>query len=1124
MNFKRLIHKNIRYFAKYYKLVAVAVVITVAVIVGSLMVGDSVRNTLVQRVNERLGDTETIVFSRQSFMSQELLQTPIFDESARGILLINGFVAQGNRLIPVMVWGVDDMDIARGGFRINRALAREMGISNASNTPSSIALRLPATGLVPSGSLFVTENYTTSMRLSPAGDRIFGDFVVEANQGGNVSLQNEHVVPLNLFVNREELAEVLETDGRINLILANYIITAEELNEVWTPEMSGLSFASRDEIINRTIEEAPDDHTIPNLREVISHRRIESSTYIPNERETVRDRKVISGDQIRGRKMPGMLFYRGEWFYRENFTEIVSDRIFLQQEVSDIIMRDNENPNRLFSYLINAIEFNNISIPYSFITAIDRFGGETLEKNDIILSDYTANRLGARVGDEITISYFISHNLRTLEVREKTFRVRNIFHINFFLIDPSLSTDFPGLSGVDNCADWDSDLPINMDLITDADELYWEMFKNTPKAIISYKAIENEWVNSFGNATAIRVSNTMPDLSGLRAEMFGIQVMHPREAGITAAMSGVDFSGLFLALGFFIIVSAMLLMLIPLSEMLYRRRHEIALLQSLGYPKKRITNILWRESAPVVFVSSVVGVIVGFLYTTLIMWLLGTVWRGATHTDGFAVHPNFLTVIIGLSVGIVLSLLFLRLAIARSLREKKTKKLQDKRVKTGWKKVILALFIALSVGVIVLNFIFIRSVPLFVIGAIILIATATLWGDYLVAKRGSAITKNAFRQEKMIWSTLFANRKQSILSFLTLAMGVFIVFSVGLNRQGFGDSTTIRAGTGGFSIWGESSVPIFHNMSTEAGRERLSLTALPDDATVLQFLRLSADEASCFNLNRVSTPSVLGVDIEALKASYFQIERGLHTNDREQVFEAMMTMSSDSVFPAFVDATVLQWSLQKSIGDTLFYEDGRGRPVAIQIIGTLTNSIFQGHILMDRRFFSEIWEENNGSEVFLIHVQDDEIESTKNLLSRALSEYGVRLSTTNERLRAFNIVTDTYLTIFLTLGSLGLLLGIISFVIVIRKNLTMRRREIDLYRTLGFTDEKIKRTLYRENLIVPLYAILVGVVGSLISVGISFANASIGLWVMALVFTVFFVGCVVVFVWRSVVNVMGDNP
>ncbi|KAA6309605.1 hypothetical protein EZS27_012424, partial [termite gut metagenome] len=67
MNRTSVIRENIRFYRRYYKLIAFATMITVAVITGSLMVGESVRATLVQRVEERLGDTETILFSRYAF-------------------------------------------------------------------------------------------------------------------------------------------------------------------------------------------------------------------------------------------------------------------------------------------------------------------------------------------------------------------------------------------------------------------------------------------------------------------------------------------------------------------------------------------------------------------------------------------------------------------------------------------------------------------------------------------------------------------------------------------------------------------------------------------------------------------------------------------------------------------------------------------------------------------------------------------------------------------------------------------------------------------------------------------------------------------------------------------------
>ena len=150
MNIRWLLHRNIRYFARYYRLVAMAVVITVAVIVGSLVVGDSVRMTLVRRVTERLGNTETIIFSRSSFISDSILSVSLLGESARGVLLTDGFISRNGKLVPVFVWGVDDLSLSEGSAKINPALSEELGLEASED----IVLRLPATGLVPSGSLF----------------------------------------------------------------------------------------------------------------------------------------------------------------------------------------------------------------------------------------------------------------------------------------------------------------------------------------------------------------------------------------------------------------------------------------------------------------------------------------------------------------------------------------------------------------------------------------------------------------------------------------------------------------------------------------------------------------------------------------------------------------------------------------------------------------------------------------------------------------------------------------------------------------------------------------------------------------------------------------------------------
>lgn len=1031
MKTKQIIQTNLLFFARYFKLVALAILIAVAVIVGSLVIGDSVRSSLVKRVQERLGNTESVIFTQHTFLNEDFLLQPIFKSSARGILLANGFIPANGTLIPVMVWGVDDMNIPAGSAIINNALHEELNMG----IPDDLVLRLPAKGMVPSGSMFVTENYTTSLRLQVTK-------IADAEEGGNISLKNEQALPFNLFVNRKELAQTMDMQGKINLILSDNKISAGSLQKVWNYNASGLSVQQRN-----------------------------------------------------------------------GFSEILSDRVFLQKDVVDNIKAHNASANRMFSYLANALNSAKASVPYSFITASDSYKNEPLKKDEIILSDYTANKLKVSVGDPVSVQFYTSKDFKTLETDSVLLHVKQIVPLADLQADTTLSANFPGISDVERCTEWNSDLPINMDLITKEDERYWEQYRTTPKAILPYKAVADKWGNAFGIATGVRVYNSSPDLSSLQPQMFGIQVIYPREAGIYAAKNGVDFSGLFIALGFFIIISAMLLMIIPLSEMLYQREDELSLLKSLGYTTKRIHALLWKESVPVVLIASVLGVITGLIYTMVVMWLLGSFWKGATHTEGFSVYPHWITLISGFAIGIVLSLVVLHRVISNNLKEKTPKK------RSGQKSLLLKKWLLLGLSLITLfvalyNIFILTSVILFSVVGVLLMITFALLGDYFICTKGKA-SEHTFSPAKMIFRTLYANRKQSLMAYISLAFGVFTVFSVGLNRQGFSDSSQISKATGGYSLWCESSIPVYHNINTRAGRKKLNLQELPRQAGILQCLRYSADEASCLNLNKVATPSVLGIDLQKLFKVPLAIQNSIYGQSGDALVKRFKK-ADNHIIPALIDATVLQWSLAKRLGDTLYYTSEDGERVGMLLAGTLPNTIFQGYILIDQHLFSEIWPTIKGSELWLMDVGPDKTEEVKTLVSQAMHEYGVRVTTTSDRLKQFYSVTDTYLTIFLTLGGIGLLLGIFAFIIVIRKNLNIRQKEIAFYSTLGFRSSVIKDILYHENRIVPLYAIATGIVSAVIGIGTNYINVNTGIWLTASVFTLLFVLLTIVFVKQMI--------
>lgn len=1004
MHTSHLIIQSISRYKSFYRLIAIAVIIAVAVITGSLVVGDSVRSTLVERVNERLGKTETVIFSRYGYLDDDICElldigtdcksAPVALSHTRGMLWSNGFVSISGTLIPVTVWGVDDLNIQKGHAKINQALFDELKSSQIND----LVLRLPANGMVPSGSMFVTDVYTTSLRLEL-------DSIVSVEQGGNLNLKNEQTILLNIFVNRDELAETMGVSGKINLILSDQYISKNEFNSAWNYALSGLHV----DIENQTIN-------------------------------------------------------------------ITSDRIFIQDKIVETIGNIDILDNRYFSYLANSIHNHKKNIPYSFITAVDYFNGKQLNSNEIILSDYAAKRLGARVNDEICVNYFISRQFKTLITDSIFLKVGKIVPLADLQADSSLRADFPGLSNVERCTDWNSDLPIDMSLITSEDEAYWAKYKHTPKALVPYSALSKRWENAYGSATALRIRDTNR-LKNLLPEMFDIQILYPRESAVVAAKSGVDFSSLFLSLGFFIILSAALLMIVPLSEMLFRRRDEIKLLQAVGFPKKRILRLFWREATPTVIVSAIIGVIVGLIYTYVILFLLGNVWKGATHTEGFRVFPHVSTIAAGLIVGLILSLMLVYFCIQ--------KRVKGERLKVKGKRF-----------------------------------------------RRSLLTLNPLTLSTLIRASLRYSRKQAILSFVSLASGVLIVFAVGLNRRSFADSSEIRTATGGFSLWCETRVPVYHNVQTEEGRAKLGLKDLFETpvgvgqgmpSKPLQLLKYSADDASCLNLNKVATPNVLGIDMDDLKNSDFKISKTIFGDSDSTVFEKFTT-AENAVYPALVDETVLTWGLMKKLGDTLIYTGENGEKIAIQLAGTLKNSIFQGHILLDKKLFSQVWSEISGSEIMLLRVPDKEIDDTKTLISQALNNYGVRIMTTGERMKLFYSVTDTYLTIFLTLGGLGLLLGMFSFIIVVRKNILAKRQDIMLYRSLGFDEKRIFNLLYKENIIIPLCAIAVGVLGSLPGVSMGFGNVSVGIWALAAAFLVIFVLCVMVFVKTCVKRHLRLNP
>ena len=319
-------------------------------------------------------------------------------------------------------------------------------------------------------------------------------------------------------------------------------------------------------------------------------------------------------------------------------------------------------------------------------------------------------------------------------------------------------------------------------------------------------------------------------------------------------------------------------------------------------------------------------------------------------------------------------------------------------------------------------------------------------------------------------------RTRSLATVALLASGSFLIIAVEANKlDARQDGGARSSGTGGFALIGESAFPVMQDLNTKAARDFFNLDekALADTSIVEMRVR-DGDDASCLNLNHAQTPRLLGVKPELLdnrRAFTFADLADKALTKHPWMTLQRRTNSSPDEIPAIGDEASITWALGKKIGDTVDYTDEHGKPFKLRIVGAVANSILQGSLLIDESEFVKRFPGESGYRMFLIDapmhapMQNQVLSSIKHLtdaphvaalLTRALQDRGLELTTAAERLNAFNAVQNTYLNTFQILGGLGLLLGSAGLGVVALRNILERRGELALLRAVGFTPRALR--------------------------------------------------------------------
>lgn len=1038
MSLFNYIYKSLRFYKKQNLAILLGTALSTAVLTGALVVGDSVRFSLNQLVEKRLGQVDFALQAKERFVTDSLSikLAQNLSLNATGILSVKGMAINPDsdtRIAAVDVLGIDASFWAMSLVEKKELKADEVFISEniaerlQLKMGDELLIRVQNIDAIPVNAPFAQDkNPSVSFRLTVKE-------ILNDPNFGRYSLKSNQKAPYNVLISKKLLQHRMKLNAKVNTILLsdkNKDLNQQQIHEV--------------------------------LNQVFT---LQDAALLINASE---DSKHI---------------------------ELNSERVFIDYSLSDKLVSHFKS-QAILTYLVNSLRFKDGEIPYSFVSGVSEgLLNQKLQDNEIILNQWCANDLGLQIGDSLALDYFVIGPYRKLENQSKLFVVKGIEPNQGSLFHKDLMPNFPGLSDAESCGDWDTGVPIDLDIIRDKDEEYWNEFKGTPKALIAIETATQLWGNPYGSYTAIRFSESAiskkewaPQLAALiNADDIGLHFVDVRNRGQKAANNSVDFGELFLSLSFFVIAAAILLLILLHVLNIVSRKKEIGILTALGFTRQKIVRLFMMEAFVSIAMGGALGALLGILYNKLLLLGLNTVWQGAVRTHELQGHINVGTLCIGFVSGLSIAILSIYFVIRKQINASVTDTIKKTRhAKFSFKKDVRLAGLAFASAAVLVGYSIvshqIQNASLFLgAGGIILIALIALLSAYL-KKQVLSTPRASFGINALALKNLSRNRARTLMAVALLALGTFSVIITGANRKTFSGANEQRqSGTGGFLYWVETSLPITHNLNSEEGQANFNFVdeGLADSMEFIQLLTLDGDDASCLNLNQVQQPQILGINPELLnKRSAFSFAQKLDGIDEEKPWLHLNADYEGDVIPAYIDQTVITWGLMKKVGDTLWYNDEAGKDLKLVIAGGLNSSVFQGNILISERNFRTYFPSVAGSKVMLIDAKQPQAPRIAEFMDFYFRDYGVEYSLCNRRLAEFNSITNTYLNVFMMLGGLGLLIGTLGFGIVLLRNKQERSSELALLSAIGIKNNSLFRLVFLEHFIILLLGLFSGILAA----------------------------------------------
>ncbi|QDT52369.1 FtsX-like permease family protein [Caulifigura coniformis] len=1122
----RLLLSGLKHYWRSHVAVALGTAIAVAVLAGALVVGDSVRASLRAMTLDRLGGVD-FAMTGPRFVREQLADDVARAAREAGLpsqtapaLMMTGALESGSddsrrRAAGTQIIGCDqrlwDMFV-HGGLaapKEDEVILSPRAAENLRVKPGdsvSLFIELPPT--IPRDSLLGDREQTVTevpLRVAAIAD--------VATSMARFGLNPSQQLPQNAFVNLDHLQDQLglaavpvsRTNPTEKVARVNAIFFHDEHPPARSGEKSGEGASTA----VRLTKAVHDSTTLTDLSlRIVPH---EDRGYVSLESEQMMLDNGTSRGALRtaaglGRRAFPVLVY----LFNRIANQSKPERHSMYGVIAGVDLKQTAPRDPQWDEV-------------KFAPVDPR---RTKEPVDVVLNEWLATDLEAKVGDLLTARYHQVGDKGELPELQRTFRVAAVVPMSTPWDDRGLTPTVPGITDAETFRDWRQPFPMKMDQITDRDEQFWKEHRATPKVFVPLATAQALFRSRYGDATSVHIiageGESATDLAtkfdqqyraDLEQMLTGMAVAPVKEQGLLAAQGTTDFAGLFLGFSFFLIAAAAILVALLFRLGVERRIRELGLLTAIGWTPKAIRRHALGEALLVVHAGALLGLPLAIGYAALMIYGLKTWWNAAVGTQFLFLSVDPVRLIVGGVAAIVIAVISVLLAI-RSIRkispramlggvveaEKTTSSPEHVRWR-GWETpaicglLSVVLVLASQSGMVPATEAFAgisyTAVMFFLSGGLALAAGMTLFSALLRKPAGSS---QGISMLRLCLRNAARNPRRSAMTAGLVAAATFLVTAVASGRRNPAVELPDRAsGNGGFLLVAESSTPILFDLNTPAGRAQIGVDRDPERWSKLKFVQFRVqpgENASCLNLYQTSLPTILAIPDAAIRKFANESRFKFIGMTPAEGWNRLLEGIPDGPVPVLGDVNTLQYSLHKGPGDRVKLDDAptrKGRE--LHISGMFDGSVFQGVLLMAESKFLELFPERAGFQYFLVEsagVADSaearqEAASISDLLESQLRDYGLDAEPVADRLADFLAVQNTYLSTFQTLGGLGLLLGVFGVSAVMLRNIFERRSEIALLRAVGWRHARTGFTILGENLLLVGWGLFVGIGSALLA-------------------------------------------